>query len=66
MLIGNGASANGVITLNGDWQRMKVTTNVYGAGRIMVHTYGGVTARTVWLWGAQVNNGGLMAYLKKT
>ena len=65
LFIGNGASANDIITLNGGWQCMKVTTNVYGAGRITVHTYGGVTARTVGLWGAQVNNGDLKVYLKK-
>jgi len=45
------------ITLTGDWQLIgftSATPNGYGFG---ISTYGGATARTIWLWGAQLNIG---------
>jgi hypothetical protein len=45
------------ITLTGDWQLVgftSATPNGYGFG---ISTYGGATARTIWLWGAQLNIG---------
>ena len=46
-----------LITLTGAWQRISFTAaapNGYGFG---ISTFGGATARTIWLWGAQVEAG---------
>jgi len=46
-----------LITLTGQWQRITFTAaapNGYGFG---ISTFGGATARTIWLWGAQTEVG---------
>jgi hypothetical protein len=46
-----------LITLTGQWQRITFTAaapNGYGFG---ISTFGGATARTIWLWGAQAEVG---------
>jgi hypothetical protein len=46
-----------VVTLTGEWQRVQFTAaspNGYGLG---ISTFGGVTATTIYLWGAQLEAG---------
>jgi hypothetical protein len=53
----DGYTSAPLITLTGDWQRVTFTTT-RSAGQlhgILVGTYSGATARTIWLWGAQVD-----------
>lgn len=47
------------VTLTGDWQRVDWTSN-RGSGQyqgIGIGTYNSATARTIWLWGAQLELG---------
>ena len=53
----DGYTAASLITLTGDWQRVTFTTTrplgqLHG---ILIGTFSGATARTIWLWGAQVD-----------
>jgi hypothetical protein len=41
-------------TLSGDWDRIKIENVTALANTINVNTYGGATARTIYLWGAQL------------
>jgi hypothetical protein len=46
-----------IVTLTGEWQRLQFTAaspNGYGLG---ISTFGGVTATTIYLWGAQLEVG---------
>jgi hypothetical protein len=45
------------ITLTGDWQLIGFTSATPSLRGFGISTYGGATARTIWLWGAQVNIG---------
>lgn len=47
----------GIYTLDGTWQRLTRTSSTYTAARVTVNTYSGVTARTVLVWGAQLEAG---------
>jgi hypothetical protein len=53
----DGYTSAPLITLTGDWQRVTFTTtrSVGQLHGILVGTYSGATARTIWLWGAQVD-----------
>ena len=44
-------------TLSGGWDRMKIENVTSLANTINVNTYGGATARTIYLWGAQLEQG---------
>ena len=53
----DGYTSAPLITLTGNWQRVEFTTTrpsgqTHG---ILIGTYSGATARTIWLWGAQVD-----------
>jgi hypothetical protein len=55
-----------VITLTGEWQRVQFTAaspNGYGLG---ISTFGGVTATTIWVWGAQLVEGSVAKDYQKT
>ena len=45
------------ITLTGDWQLIGFTSATPSLRGLGISTYGGATARTIWLWGAQLNIG---------
>ena len=45
------------ITLTGDWQLIGFTSATPSLRGFGISTYGGATARTIWLWGAQANIG---------
>jgi hypothetical protein len=45
------------ITLTGDWQLIGFTSATPSLRGFGISTYGGATARTIWLWGAQLNIG---------
>lgn len=45
--------AGQIFTLDGTWQRIQFTTTA-SSSQFDVNTYGGATARTIWLWGAQL------------
>jgi hypothetical protein len=45
------------ITLTGDWQLIGFTSATPSLRGFAISTYGGATARTIWLWGAQANIG---------
>ena len=44
-------------TLDGTWQRVEAIRSTTGGVRLTVNTYGGVTARDVLVWGAQLELG---------
>ena len=45
-------------TLTGEWQRIELTRpTATSAGNIVISTYGGATAREIFLWGAQLEQG---------
>jgi hypothetical protein len=46
-----------VITLTGEWQLIGFTAALATGRGIGVSTFGGATARTIWLWGAQMEAG---------
>ena len=53
----DGYTSAPLITLTGNWQRVEFTTTrpsgqTHG---ILIGTYSGASARTIWLWGAQVD-----------
>lgn len=56
--INDGYVAVTTLTLNGSWQQVEFYTNRGTQPQgISVDTYSGATARTIWLWGAQVSIG---------
>lgn len=70
---GNGAGYfdSGPLTLTSDWQRFSfvnnITTTFAGYIQFSIHTFGGVTARNVLVWGAQMESGSLLTdYVKNT
>ena len=48
--------AGQLFTLNGTWQRIQFSTTASNY-QFDVNTYSGATARTIWLWGAQLELG---------
>jgi hypothetical protein len=44
-------------TLSGDWDIIKIENVTASANTINVNTFGGATARTIYLWGAQLEQG---------
>lgn len=55
----DGYTSTSLITLTGDWQRVTFTTTRFSnqLHGILIGTYSGATARTIYLWGAQVDSG---------
>jgi hypothetical protein len=56
-LVASGTGSD--FTLTGEWQRVELTrASAVTAGNFIISTFGGVTAREVFLWGAQLEEGG--------
>tara|TARA_R110002167_G_scaffold49273_1_gene144456 strand:- start:2220 stop:3407 length:1188 start_codon:yes stop_codon:yes gene_type:complete len=56
-LVASGTGSD--FTLTGKWQRVELTrASAVTAGNFIISTFGGVTAREVFLWGAQLEEGG--------
>lgn len=57
ILLGCGGTQS-LVTLSSTWQRFSVPNIAYASGApIQLSTYGGATARTVYVWGAQLEAG---------
>lgn len=57
-----------LITLTGEWQRITTTTTTSGSSvqGIALSTFQSATARTIYVWGGQVNAGTLKPYFPTT
>ena len=57
-----------LITLTGEWQRITTTTTTSGSSvqGIALSTFQSATARTIYVWGGQVNTGTLKPYFPTT
>lgn len=57
-----------LITLTGEWQRITTTTTTSGSSvqGIALSTFQSATARTIYVWGGQVNEGTLKPYFPTT
>jgi hypothetical protein len=54
----NNIPGGGNVTLNGEWQRFAFSgVSNSTAGTLNLSTFGGVTARTIYVWGAQIEAG---------
>ena len=53
-------------TLSGGWDSIKIENVTATANTINVNTYGGATARTIYLWGAQLEEGSSVTAYRRT